>query len=116
MSRAEEEEVERKMSEDANRTTHFLAARSVLPGVLALFLVFFAGCKKESAPVTVVTVQAAHPEQGPIAAHFTADAVLAPMAEAATTHALSFLPALAQSRSTSAATKVPIRLSQARAM
>jgi multidrug efflux pump subunit AcrA (membrane-fusion protein) len=83
MSRAEEEEVERKMSEDANRTTHFLAARSVLPGVLALFLVFFAGCKKESAPVTVVTVQAAHPEQGPIAAHFTADAVLAPMAEAA---------------------------------
>lgn len=71
------------MSEDANRTTHFFASRSVLPGVLALFLVFSAGCKKPAAPVTVVTVQAAHPVQGPIAAHFTVDAVLAPVAEAA---------------------------------
>jgi HlyD family secretion protein len=30
-----------------------------------------------------VTVQAAHPEQGPIAEHITADAVLAPLAQAA---------------------------------
>jgi hypothetical protein len=32
------------------------------------------GCKKEAAPETQVTVQAEHPEQGPIAEHITADA------------------------------------------
>ena len=48
------------------------------------FLVAAAGCsKKESAPEVQVEVQAAHPMQGPIAAHITADAVLAPLAQAA---------------------------------
>ena len=42
-----------------------------------------AGCKKEAPPETVVTVQAEHPEQGPMTEHITADAVLAPLAQAA---------------------------------
>ncbi len=41
------------------------------------------GCKKEAAPEAEVAVQAAHPEQGPIAAQIEADAVLAPIAQAA---------------------------------
>jgi multidrug efflux pump subunit AcrA (membrane-fusion protein) len=44
-----------------------------------------AGCKKEAPPETVVTVQAEHPEQGEIAEHVTADAILAPLAQAAIT-------------------------------
>jgi multidrug efflux pump subunit AcrA (membrane-fusion protein) len=71
------------MSEGANRTVYVLAQRFVFPGLLAIPLVLFAGCRKQAAPETVVTVEAAHPEQGPIAAHFTADAVLTPVAEAA---------------------------------
>ncbi|HUH63955.1 MAG TPA: efflux RND transporter periplasmic adaptor subunit [Terracidiphilus sp.] len=42
-----------------------------------------AACKKETAPEVQVTVQAEHPEQGEIAEHITADAVLAPLAQAA---------------------------------
>jgi multidrug efflux pump subunit AcrA (membrane-fusion protein) len=57
--------------------------RSMLLGAAALPLVFLPGCKKEAAPEPLVTVQAAHPEQGPIAEHITADAVLAPLAQAA---------------------------------
>jgi multidrug efflux pump subunit AcrA (membrane-fusion protein) len=57
--------------------------RSMLLGAAALPLVFLLGCKKEAAPEPLVTVQAAHPEQGPIAEHITADAVLAPLAQAA---------------------------------
>jgi len=53
-----------------------LFAAAILP---ALFL----GCKKEAAPEVQVTVQAEHPEQGPIGEHITADAVLAPLAQAA---------------------------------
>jgi len=41
------------------------------------------GCKKEPAPQVEVTVQAERPEQGAIAEHITADAVLAPIAQAA---------------------------------
>ncbi|MBX6360882.1 MAG: efflux RND transporter periplasmic adaptor subunit [Acidobacterium ailaaui] len=44
----------------------------------------FAGCaKKEAALQVEVEVQAEHPEVGPMAAHITADAVLAPLAQAA---------------------------------
>jgi multidrug efflux pump subunit AcrA (membrane-fusion protein) len=60
--------------------------RRVRPTLVAAALLpflFFAGCKKETAPEPLVTVQAAHPEQGPIAEHITADAVLAPLAQAA---------------------------------
>lgn len=41
------------------------------------------GCKKEATPEPLVTVQAEHPELGPIAEQITADAVLAPLAQAA---------------------------------
>lgn len=44
-----------------------------------------AGCKKEAAPETVVTVQAEQPERGAISEHVTADAVLSPRAESAIT-------------------------------
>ena len=53
--------------------------------VLAMGAVFLGGCKaKESAaPETEVTVQAEHPEQGSMAEHIPADAVLSPLAQAA---------------------------------
>src|SRR5580698_2729439 len=50
-------------------------------GLLALLAA--TGCKKEAAPEPEVTVQAEHPEQGSMAEHFTADAVLSPLAQAA---------------------------------
>ncbi|MGB8260213.1 MAG: efflux RND transporter periplasmic adaptor subunit [Terracidiphilus sp.] len=52
----------------------------VAAGFMAVSL---AGCKKEAAPETEVTVQAEHPEQGEISEHIVADAVLAPLAQAA---------------------------------
>ncbi|MGA2171265.1 MAG: efflux RND transporter periplasmic adaptor subunit [Terracidiphilus sp.] len=55
----------------------------ILLGAMAIPLALLPGCKKEAAPETQVTVQAEHPEQGPIAEHITADAVLAPLAQAA---------------------------------
>lgn len=62
------------------RTTHRWAAL-----VMAGAALLAAGCKKEAPPETVVTVQAEHPEQGTMAEHVTADAVLAPQAQAAIT-------------------------------
>ena len=50
---------------------------------LALPLVPMPGCRKAAAPETVVTVQAEHPELGPISEHINADAILAPVAQAA---------------------------------
>ena len=49
----------------------------------ALPMVLISGCKKEAAPEVQVTVQAEHLEQGAIAEHIVADAVLAPLAQAA---------------------------------
>ncbi len=54
----------------------------MLLAALAL-LAFLPGCKKEATPPVVVTVQAEHPEQGPISQQISADAILAPVAEAA---------------------------------
>ncbi len=51
--------------------------------VVVLPLAILPGCKKEAVPVPLVTVQAEHPELGPIAEHITADAVLTPLAQAA---------------------------------
>ncbi|HEV3151133.1 MAG TPA: efflux RND transporter periplasmic adaptor subunit, partial [Acidobacteriaceae bacterium] len=46
--------------------------------------VSLAGCSKgEATPTPVVAVQAEHPEMGAIAEHIPADAVLAPLAQAA---------------------------------
>jgi multidrug efflux pump subunit AcrA (membrane-fusion protein) len=58
-------------------------ARWVFWGALVLPLALLWGCKKDAPPETQVTVQAEHPEQGPIAEHIVADAVLAPLAQAA---------------------------------
>jgi multidrug efflux pump subunit AcrA (membrane-fusion protein) len=59
--------------------------RRLLLAAVALPLVLLAGCKKEAPPETQVTVQAEHPVQGAIAEHIVADAVLAPLAQAAIT-------------------------------
>jgi len=66
-----------------NSATLSSMPRWVLLGAIALPLALLPGCKKEAEPETQVTVQAEHPEQGPIAEHITADAVLAPLAQAA---------------------------------
>jgi HlyD family secretion protein len=57
--------------------------RPLLALALALSLVLPSGCKKEDAPVPEITVQAEHPEQGSISEHIVADAILAPLAQAA---------------------------------
>jgi HlyD family secretion protein len=44
---------------------------------------FLAGCKKEEAPSPEVEVQAERPERGAISEHIKADAILAPLAQAA---------------------------------
>jgi RND family efflux transporter MFP subunit len=58
-----------------------------LPWILVLLtlLPFADGCKKqaEEVPEPSVTVQAAHPTQGPISEEIAADAILAPLAQAA---------------------------------
>lgn len=51
--------------------------------LLLLALPLAQGCKKEATPEPEVTVQAEHPEQGPISEHFEADAILTPLAQAA---------------------------------
>ena len=60
-----------------------LSPRGVLLLVLTLPLVPLQGCKKVAAPEVLVTVQAEHPEQGSLSEHITADAILAPLAQAA---------------------------------
>ncbi len=51
--------------------------------VAGLSLLLAAGCKKEVEAAPEVTVQAEHPEQGPLAEHIEADALLTPLAQAA---------------------------------
>jgi RND family efflux transporter MFP subunit len=52
--------------------------------LIALGVASLSGCSKsENAPAPLVTVQAEHPEVGPITEHIPADAVLAPLAQAA---------------------------------
>jgi HlyD family secretion protein len=73
----------KKIKQIWTRDALTMASRSVLLGLLVP-LTFLAGCKKDAAaPETEVTVQAEHPEQGSIAQQITADAVLAPLAQAA---------------------------------
>ncbi len=50
---------------------------------MALPVVFLPGCKNAAAPPVLVTVQAQHPVQGPISEQIAADAILAPIAQAA---------------------------------
>jgi multidrug resistance efflux pump len=60
-----------------------LKTRWLLLGAMALPMALLPGCKKEAPPETEVTVQAKHPEQGAIAEHIAADAILTPLAQAA---------------------------------
>lgn len=55
----------------------------MLAAAAALPLLILPGCKKPTAPETQVTVVAEHPVQGPIAEQISADAILAPIAQAA---------------------------------
>src|SRR5664280_2207917 len=57
--------------------------RWILLCAMALPVALMPGCKKVTEPEPLVTVQAEHPEEGPIAEHIEADAVLAPLAQAA---------------------------------
>jgi len=68
-------------SEMMNRNTS-CGARAALLAALAL-LPLVPGCKKQAPPPPQVTVQAEHPEEGPIAERITADAILAPIEQAA---------------------------------
>lgn len=56
--------------------------RTVFASIL-LAAMAVSGCKKEEAATPEVTVQAEHPEQGAISEHISADAILAPLAQAA---------------------------------
>lgn len=67
----------------STRTARTYPARVLLLSATLLPLALLPGCKKEEAPEVEVTVQAEHPEQGPISSQVTADAVLAPLAQAA---------------------------------
>jgi len=68
-----------RTKQNSTRRAHIL--RLLIPMVAAaLPLAFLPGCKKAAVPETLVTVQAEHPEQGPIAEQITADAILAPIA------------------------------------
>ncbi len=68
-----------------NRIPHAasILPRRILLGAIVFSITLLPGCKKAAEPETQVTVQAEHPEQGPIAEHIVADAVLAPLAQAA---------------------------------
>ena len=58
-------------------------ARRLLVIAAALSFSLLPGCKKDTTPAPEITVQAEHPEQGPISEHISADAILAPLAQAA---------------------------------
>ena len=66
------------------RTHKTRAAVALAVAALVAAGVSLAGCSKgDATPTPVVTVQAEHPEMGAIAEHIPADAVLAPLAQAA---------------------------------
>lgn len=58
------------------------SVRAISAAILSAALLSV-GCKKEETPSPEITVQAEHPEQGAISDHITADAILAPLAQAA---------------------------------
>jgi len=55
----------------------------VTPIAIILPLAFVFGCKKVETPAPEIIVQAEHPELGTISEHIVADAILAPLAQAA---------------------------------
>jgi HlyD family secretion protein len=73
----------KKMSMNSYRGTALLKTDWLLLGAWRCPWSFCRAARRTAAPETQVTVQAEHPEQGAIAEHITADAVLAPLAQAA---------------------------------
>ena len=67
----------------AHKSLHYRNTSRMLTAVAALPFTLLAGCKKDEAPAPEITVQAEHPEQGSISEHIVADAILAPLAQAA---------------------------------
>ena len=74
------------ISANRNRTQPRMAVTAcrLLAGAVAFSMLLLSGCKKDAAPLPTVTVQAEHPEQGPIAEHIIADAILAAAKELST--------------------------------
>ncbi len=70
-----------RMIHDSQRAMQ--SKRKVIFAALVLPLAFLTGCKKDQPPESVVTVQAQQPERGAISETITADAILAPIAQAA---------------------------------
>ncbi len=64
-------------------TLKFLDARLAAAVLLTVTLVLLPGCKKEAVPEALVIVRAQQPKYGSISEAITADAVLAPLAQAA---------------------------------
>jgi HlyD family secretion protein len=73
----------RESNSSTFRNLRLHGIHSVLIAAAALLPVMLSGCKKAAPPEIEVTVQAEHPEQGSIAEHVTADAILTPLAQAA---------------------------------
>jgi HlyD family secretion protein len=65
------------------RSQHRVRRARAISGAILSAVLMAAGCKKEETPAPEITVQAEHPEQGAISDHITADAILAPLAQAA---------------------------------
>ncbi len=73
----------RTTKQSTTRSTCLVRPSWVLAAAMALPVVFLPGCKNAAAPPVLVTVQAQHPVQGPISEQIAADAILAPIAQAA---------------------------------
>jgi len=71
------------MKTPSKPTLNPLDPRLAVVVVLTTILAYLPGCKKEAQPEALVTVQAEQPEQGSISESIMADAVLAPIAQAA---------------------------------
>ena len=69
--------------ETTNLHLRMFVIRRLIVSAAAFPLLLFPGCKKETTPPVEVTVQAEHPEKGTISEHIAADAILAPLAQAA---------------------------------
>jgi HlyD family secretion protein len=67
----------------SRKRIQYVAMRAIPASALLALVSFLSGCKKQAAPEPEATVQAGHPELGPIAAQINVDATLAPIAQAA---------------------------------
>src|SRR5450631_354530 len=72
-----EESALKKFTKPGKARKRWLIAATAIPFLL------LSGCKSDTPAAPEITVQAEHPEQGAIAEHILADAILAPLAQAA---------------------------------